>query len=276
VTVHPSSAKLFWAVLFFAVAVACTVCCLIAPANNWWMPADYSTFGKKVDDLFNMILIITTVAFAGVQVALCYFMWKYGETSGPARKGLFVHGHHQLEVIWTVVPAMILVFIAVVQWGTWLEIKRPANFPPEVREKLEKNTPFVEIMAGQFEWRITYPGKDGKLGTRDDVHVLNNLHVPQGVPILIRMRSRDVLHSFYVKEFRLKQDAVPGMTIPVWFEVKKNTVPEKEETIKVDLMCAELCGWGHYKMKGAVTIHKDQASFDKWLEEAKKAEEAEQ
>jgi cytochrome c oxidase subunit II len=271
---NPTSAKLFWAGLFFAVAIACIVACAIAPGHNWWLPSDYSTFGKKTDDLFNMILVITTVAFVGVQVVLCYFMWKYGETGGTPRRGLFVHGHHQLEVIWTIVPALILVIIAVVQWGTWLEIKRPANFPPDVRTQLEKGDAFAEILAGQFEWRITYPGKDGKIGTRDDVHVVNNFHCLQGKPILFRLRSRDVLHSFYLPNFRLKQDAVPGMTIPVWFEAKPDTVPAEQDSRKFDLMCAELCGWGHYKMKGALTVHKDQASFDKWLDEAKKAEEA--
>jgi cytochrome c oxidase subunit II len=273
--VHPTSAKLFWSVLFFVVGVACFVACWIAPGNNWWLPADHSTFGKKTDDLFNMILVITTIAFVGVQIALCWFMWKYGEEGGTAtRRGVFLHGHHQLEVVWTIIPAAILVIIAIVQWGTWLEIKRPANFPTEVRTQLEKGEAFAEVLAGQFEWRITYPGKDKKVGTLDDVHVLNNFHVPQNAPILLRLRSRDVLHSFYLPNFRLKQDAVPGMTIPVWFQAKPDTVPADQETKKFDLMCAELCGWGHYKMKGQLTVHKDQASFDKWLEDAKKSEEA--
>lgn len=269
-----STAKLFWSFLFATIAVFCIVCCVIAPGNGWWLPADHSTYGKKTDDLFNIILVVTTAAFVGVQIVLCYFMFKYGERPGSGKKGLFVHGHHSLEVVWTVVPAVILVIIAVLQWGTWLEIKRPANFPDKVKDRLTKGEPFAEILAGQFEWRITYPGKDGKIGTRDDVHVLNNFHIWQDEPILFRLRSRDVLHSFYLPNFRLKQDAVPGMTIPVWFQAKPDTVPEKDDTVKFDLMCAELCGWGHYKMKGALTVHKNQASFDKWLDEAKKAEEA--
>lgn len=275
---HPSKAKLLWTALFLLAPIFAITSTAIAPGYGWWLPADHSTFGFKTDQLFNMILAITTVAFIGVQLVLLFVMWKYGDT-GTARKGLFVHGHHQLEVVWTVIPASILVVIAVVQWGTWLEIKRPANFPPEVQKRLQDNHPFAEVLAGQFEWRITYPGKDGKLGTRDDVHVLNNFHIYQSAadhpaPILIRLRSRDVLHSFYLPNFRLKQDAVPGMTIPVWFEAKPDTVPAGKETETFNLMCAELCGWGHYKMKGALTVHKDQASFDKWLEEAKKAEEA--
>jgi cytochrome c oxidase subunit 2 len=282
--VHPSKAKLLWVFLFFLAPVFVIGSMWIAittnATNHWWLPPDHSTFGKSTDDLFNMVLVITTVAFVGVQIALLWFMYKYAEDGRP-RRGLFVHGHHQLEVVWTIVPALILVIIAIVQWGTWLEIKRPANFPDKVRERLEHDEPFADVLAGQFEWRITYPGKDGKFGTRDDVHVLNNFHVPQSSkdehrPILIRLRSRDVLHSFYLPNFRLKQDAVPGMTIPVWFECKPDTVPEGQETVTFNLMCAELCGWGHYKMKGALTVHKDQASFDKWLDDAKKAEEATQ
>ncbi|MBI3724978.1 hypothetical protein HY251_13640, partial [bacterium] len=149
-----------------------------------------------------------------------------------------------------------------------------------------------EVLAGQFEWRITYPeatpcptcgktytahpnkdckgpGPTYKLGTRNDVHVLNNFHVIQDREILIHLRSRDVLHSFYLPNLRLKQDAVPGMTIPVWFKVRPDTrAPEHYE-----LMCAELCGWGHYKMRGQLTVHPDENDFITWLKKAKEAEE---
>ncbi|HZU98906.1 MAG TPA: cytochrome c oxidase subunit II [Planctomycetota bacterium] len=280
-----SNGKL-WAAVFALVAIACSVAYWWGPAHDMWLPPDHSTYGIKTDNLFNMILAITSVAFVGVQIALCSFMWKYGNDGSRAR-GTFVHGNHQLEVAWTVIPAAILVLIAVVQWSTWLEIKRPANFPEKVAKQVEEKRPFAEVLAGQFEWRITYPrhpgseGPDGKIGARDDVHVLNNFHVPQGEYILIHLRSRDVLHSFYLPNFRLKQDAVPGMTIPVWFMAKgpkegDATCPPDKDSVRFDLMCAELCGWGHYKMKGALTVHRDRASFDKWLDEAKKAEEATQ
>ncbi len=268
---HPAKARLLWTALFFLVPVFVIASMAWAPGANVWLPDDHSTFGKKTDDLFNFILVITAIAFVGVNVALVYFLWKYGDAGTP-RRGAFLHGHHQLEVVWTIVPALLLVIIAIVQWGTWLEIKRPANFPEAVQKQLN-GTPFAEVLAGQFEWRITYPGKDGKLGGLDDVHVLNNFHIYEKEPILIRLRSRDVLHSFYLKNFRLKQDAVPGMTIPVWFEAKEGTVPEGKDSVTFDLMCAELCGWGHYKMKGALTVHKNKDSFDKWLAAAKAAED---
>jgi len=272
--VHPAKAKLLWTTLFFLVPIFVIVSMAMAPGYKVWLPDDHSTFGQKTDDLFNFILVITSVAFVGVQAALVYFFWKYGE--GGERRGRFFHGHHTLELVWTIFPAIILVVIAIVQWGTWLEIKRPANFPEEVRQEYADGKQFAEVLAGQFEWRITYPGKDGLFGTRDDVHVLNNFHIYQEHPILIRLRSRDVLHSFFLPNFRLKQDAVPGMAIPVWFEAKPRTVPEGQDSVTFDLMCAELCGWGHYKMKGALTVHKDKASFDKWLDQAKAAEEATQ
>lgn len=265
---RPANAKLFWTVTYFLVALFCTVCMLIAPGKKWWLHEDISTFGADVDHLFNVILAITGVTFVLVQVILLYVLWRFAETDQP-RKAMFVHGNHQLEVIWTIIPAGLLVFIALYQMNTWIRIKFPSNFPPELREQIKEKRPFAEVLAGQFEWRITYPGGDQKLGTRDDVHVLNNLHVIRGKPVLIHLRSRDVLHSFFLPNFRLKQDAVPGMTIPVWFEAKQDTKPGY-----YDLMCAELCGWGHYKMKGELFIHENEADFKAWLDKAKLAEEA--
>jgi cytochrome c oxidase subunit 2 len=263
-------------------AVWSVAMCVIAPAHKWWLTENWSTMGGEVDWLFNMILAITGVTFVLVNIVLLSALWKFG-SDGTPRKAQFFHGNHKLEVIWTAVPAMILVFIAIVQWGTWLKIKRPADFPEEVKKAYDEKRPFAEILAGQFEWRITYPekpgdaGPAGKLGGRADVHVLNNLHVVRHRPILLHLRSRDVLHSFYLPNFRIKQDAVPGMTIPVWFEAMVETPMEPGKDYKVfDLMCAELCGWGHYKMKGALVVHETQESFDAWLSAAKKAEEATQ
>jgi cytochrome c oxidase subunit 2 len=273
--VNPIKAKLLWSTLFLAIAVACVVSCVIAPGKGWWLPTDYSTYGHETDWLFNMILAITGVTFVIVQVILVYAMWRYGEDGTP-RKGAYVHGHHSLEVAWTTVPALILVFIAIVQWSTWLKIKYPEHFPSAVRKDLKAKTPFKDVLAGQIEWRITYPGFDEKgvqqpLGTRYDVHVLNHIHIPRGQPILLTLRSRDVLHSLFLPNFRLKQDAVPGMSIPVWFEARPDA-----DAGTFDLMCAELCGWGHYKMKGHITVHPDRKSFDDWLKKAREAEEAAQ
>ena len=100
----------------------------------------------------------------------------------------------------------------------------------------------VEVTGRQFEWRLRYPGPDGSFDTPDDLFSVNELHVPVNEDILVQLKSADVLHDFFLPNLRVKQDAVPGMKIPVWFRATEEGV--------FDLVCAELCGWGHYKMKG--------------------------
>jgi cytochrome c oxidase subunit II len=234
-----------WSLLFLFVPVFCIVLFVIAPSYNWWLPENISTFGGDVDYLFKVILGIVTVAFIGTQAVLVFALFKFGSHGG---KSTFIHTHHWLEVGWTIVPAVILIFIAFYQFNTWIRIKSSKSFP--------KEQPDAEVLAGQFEWRIRYPGPDSQLGTLDDVVVVNELHVPVDKDFVIRLRSRDVLHSFFLPNMRVKQDAVPGMEIPVWFH------PTKEGTF--DLLCAELCGWGHYKMRGVLIVH-SASGYEQWL-----------
>ena len=105
---------------------------------------------------------------------------------------------------------------------------------------------------------MRYPGPDGKLNTRDDLIVVNDLHFVKNKQALIYLKSSDVLHSFYLPQLRIKQDAVPGLTIPVWFDC--DTAGDYE------LACAELCGWGHYKMRGRVTVHETESDFQQWID----------
>jgi cytochrome c oxidase subunit II len=123
----------------------------------------------------------------------------------------------------------------------------------------------VEVTGRQFEWRLRYPGKDGKFGTPDDVYHVNDLHVPVNEEILVSLKTQDVLHDFFLPNLRVKQDAVPGMAIPVWFKAT--------DTGTFDLVCAELCGWGHYKMKGRLTVQ-TREQYDEWLSEMFAAQEA--
>jgi cytochrome c oxidase subunit II len=116
----------------------------------------------------------------------------------------------------------------------------------------------AEITGRQFQWVMRYPGTDGKLNTSDDLFTVNDLHFVKNKQALIYLKSSDVLHSFYLPILRIKQDAVPGMTIPVWFD--SDTAGDFE------LVCAELCGWGHYKMRGKVTIHETEAEFQQWFD----------
>jgi cytochrome c oxidase subunit 2 len=237
---------------------------LYAPFDAaWWLPHNVSTrgplaLGAEVDHLFIIILVITGLVFIGTQIALVYVMWKY--PAAPGRKAWYLHGSQRLEVIWTIVPAAILVFIALYQMGAWTKIKFRTNQP--------KIKPIAEVTARQFQWKIKYPGADGKLNTADDLHMVNDFHFVKDTPTVIHLRSEDVLHSWFLPNMRIKQDAVPGLTIPVWFD--------SDESGTFDLVCTELCGWGHYKMRGVVTVHDTQKDFDEWFARAAKEQSRDQ
>jgi cytochrome c oxidase subunit 2 len=263
VPVSRSLAVRFWSILFAIAAIFCIGVYLYAPfAPDWWLPHNVSVrglgFGAEVDHLFVIILWITGLTFIGTQLALVYVMWKF--PASPGRKAWFLHGSHRLEVVWTIIPTAILVFIALYQMGAWTRIKFRTS-QPRVR-------PTAEVTARQFQWKIKYPGLDGKLGTPDDLHLVNDLHFVKGTPVVIMLKSEDVLHSFFLPNMRIKQDAVPGLTIPVWFD--------SDEAGTFDLVCAELCGWGHYKMRGVVTVHETQRDFDEWLNRSLAAQSLDQ
>ena len=116
-------------------------------------------------------------------------------------------------MIWTIIPAAILVFIALYQMGTWASIK--------FRSAAPKVQPLAEVTGRQFQWVMRYPGPDGRLHTPDDLHMVNDLHFVKGKTALIYLKSTDVLHSFFLPQLRIKQDAVPGLTIPVWFDADR-------------------------------------------------------
>lgn len=222
-----------------------------------WLPKDVSANGGVIDSLFYFIMWLTGVIFLATGIAQFWFMWKYDAavTTEPVK---FTHGSHTLEVVWSVLPAVTLLFIAIYQMTAWADHKM--NRPMvDGRPK----PPLAEVTGRQFEWRIRYAGKDGRIGTPDDLHVVNDLHVPIDEDIVLAIKSQDVLHSFFLPNLRVKQDVVPGMKQFVWFRAV--------ETGTYDIVCAELCGWGHYKMRGRITIE-SRADFDKWLA-AKTAEQ---
>ncbi len=244
----------FWALLFLLVPVLGVATFVVAPYYNIWLPEDVSENGHMIDHLFMFILWLTGVVFIATEVALCWFMWRYNDRSNrePVK---FTHGSHTLEVVWTILPAATLLFIAIYQMNAWASEKmRPPNIPPT-----------AELTGRQFEWRIRYPGKDGQLYTPDDIHHVNDLHLPVGEDVLLVIKSQDVLHSFFLPNLRVKQDIVPGMRQAVWFKSKKSG--------EFDIVCAELCGWGHYKMKGQVTFQ-PRAEYEAWLDELDRQQQA--
>ncbi len=246
----------YWSLLFLIVAVLAVGAFAYGAVDpSFWLPHNVSLrgplhIGAEVDHLFILILAITGIVFVGTQIALIWTMWRYG--SERRAKATYQHGSQRLEVIWTIIPAAILVFIALYQLGAWTDIKFRSSQP--------KVAPLAEVTARQFQWKIRYPGPDRKLGTADDLQVVNDLHFVKDEPVVIYLKTQDVLHSFFLPSMRIKQDAVPGLTIPVWFDA--------DEAGKYDLVCAELCGWGHYKMRGVVTVHDTQREFEEWMAQA--------
>lgn len=250
-------AGLFWSLLFLAVPVLGVAVFAVAPSIDVWLPKDVSDHGKEIDSLFYFILALTGIVFIVTEMLLFWFIWKYDAAARGEEKATYIHGSHTLEVIWTIIPAVVMLFLAIYQMNAWADVK--------MRRPVMK--PTVEVVARQFEWRLRYPGPDGDLGTPDDLFLVNDLHVPVDEDVLVQLKSMDVLHSFFLPNLRIKQDAVPGMKIPVWFKAT--------ETGEYDLVCAELCGWGHYKMKGRITIE-SREDFDAWLEQKYREQEATQ
>ncbi len=217
---------------------------------RWWLPLKGSTFAGPIDGLFIAILIITGIAFVLVEVGLIWFTVRY--RARPGRRAFYTHGNTRAEVIWTTIPAVTMVALGLISNHYWVEIKG--------RHSIPANAYPIGVHAKQFEWQITYPGPDGKSFT-----VRNQLHVPVGRPIVVQLSSEDVIHSFYVPQFRVRQDVVPGMDIKAWFQA---TVPGTYE-----LGCSQLCGLGHYRMRAQVFVHTQEA-YDAWLKQA--AQEASQ
>jgi cytochrome c oxidase subunit 2 len=262
--------RYFWIALFAAVPLASIALFLWAPGagRGFWMPESITKSADEIDSLFFLILGITGVVFILVQIVFVYFLWKYGgEEKG---KGTFTHGNHTLETVWTIVPAAILAFLAFYQFGAWKDMK--------FRDSAPGSRIHARVLGGQFEWRVRYPFPDVQsdqytanedLWRGGELERVNELHTWVGNPTLLRIQSRDVLHSFFIPAARLKQDLVPGMEKQVmWF------TPEKAG--EYEIACAELCGWGHYKMKGLLTVHESKEQFDAWFRAALEAQNVSQ
>jgi cytochrome c oxidase subunit 2 len=236
---------------------------------NWWLPLQASNFAPRIDGMFTAILIITGIPFFIVEGCLLAFVIKYRHKAGA--KGHYTHGNTRAEMVWTAIPAVTMVALGLISNSFWVEIKG--------RDSIPANAYNIGIHAKQFEWWVTYPGPDGKLGptsvdsmsktnptglnhsdpsSQDDIVIRNQLHLPAGRPIVAILTSEDVIHSFYVPEFRVRQDVVPGMTIKSWFIA---TVPGKYE-----IGCSQLCGLGHYKMRAQVYVHTPE-EYDAWLQQ---------
>lgn len=249
-------------VILLLVALGGVISTLVA-RRRWWLLPAASTQGIEIDRLFYITLIVTGIAFVLVHLVLALFVWL----GGRQRVAAYWHENRTLELTYTLAPAAILITLIAMGAVVWARIHTPA--PP--------NALLVEVRAEQFGWVFRYPGADGRFGRVDaslinlrtnplgldpadpagaDDIVTRELHLVGNRPVHVRLRSKDVLHSFFVPAFRVKQDAVPGMTIDVVFEPTTNGPYE--------LACAELCGVGHYIMRGKIVVE-PQAAFDTWV-----------
>jgi cytochrome c oxidase subunit 2 len=230
-------------------------------SGRWWFPASISEHGPAYDQQFLLTIIVVGVAFAIAQVALGYAVWRFRDTGGGTR-AVYSHGNNRLEIIWTVVTAVVFITLALLGQRVWFRLHmQPA---PAGAAK-------VWVVAQQFQWNFHYAGADGKFGKIDpkkisdeslnyiglddadpasaDDSVVQTLVVQVNRPVELMLSSRDVTHSFWVPQLRYKQDAVPGMDIPVHFT--PNTVGRYE------IACAELCGQQHYKMRAYMLVLPD-------------------
>ena len=237
-----------------------------------------SEHGVLTDRLFWITMGITGVVFIITHILLFYFSYKYQHS--PERRALFFPENNKLELIWTVVPAIVLTVLVVYGLVVWNKVMSPA---PE-------NAEVVEILGYQFAWKVRYPGKDEALGAYDfrkidatndfgldfsdraafDDFSPRELHLPKGQPVEFRIRARDVLHSVFAPHFRLKMDAVPGMPTRFWFVPTKSTADMRIETgnpdFNYEIACTEVCGRGHFAMRLIVVVDEPEA-YEKWKSE---------
>jgi cytochrome c oxidase subunit 2 len=227
-------------------------------SKHWWFPQAISEHGGAVDRQFAITIIVVGISFTAAQIGLGWVVWKYRDTSAATR-ATYSHGNNRLEVLWTVVTAVIFISLAVMGQRVWASLHLHAA---------PAGSYSVRVVAQQFSWNFHYHGKDNVFGRTDptliddsalnyvgldpadpnakDDSVVSTLVIPVNRPVELILMSKDVTHSFFVPQLRFKQDLVPGIAIPVHFTV--NTVG------KFELACAELCGMNHYKMKSYMLV----------------------
>jgi len=239
-------------------------------AKTWWFPPPISQHGVAYDAQFNRTLVVVGIIFFLAQVILGYVILKFRNDGGRAS---YTHGNNKMETLWTSATAVL--FLSLVLMGTkiWAGVHFD-DAPPDAIP--------IEVLAKQFAWSFRYPGPDGKFGHtelkyvndsagnpfgiddhdtagKDDI-TSGSLKIPAGKPIKLILHSRDVIHNFFVRELRMKQDIVPGMEIPLHFQTDPGTVGIFE------VPCSELCGLGHFQMRTTMQVM-SPSDFDKWLQD---------
>ena len=252
--------------------------------SDWLgLPLLAADHGGQIDSLIGWMHVFMLILFVGWGGFFVYCLVRFRQSRNPVANytGVKSNASKYSEIGVAIVEAILLFGFSIPIWAA-----RVDRMPPE-HEAL-----VVQVTGEQFAWNIHYPGPDGKFGrtdiklldlqsnplgldrtdpaAKDDVTTLNQLYLPVNRPIIVRLRSKDVIHSFGVPEFRVKQDAVPGLTIPIWFVPNVTTADMRARTGKAEfqyeIACAQLCGLGHARMRGFVTVQTAE-EFQKWLDE---------
>jgi cytochrome c oxidase subunit 2 len=203
-----------------------------------WDGQQASTAAPKIDDLLNVMIVLSAFVFSLVCVMLFYALWKFKAKPGDESDGEPIHGNTRLEVAWTLIPTIIVLFGGGYSWKVLNEIEEPV-----------KGAMTVDVFSQQYAWSFGYPGKG-------DGWSEGELHVPLDRQITFKMHSQDVIHSFWVPEWRIKKDNVPGITTTAV------VTPDRLGTYQ--LICTELCGFGHASMRAKVVVE-PPAQFEKWV-----------
>ena len=213
-------------------------------------PLDASLDGFRNDALFNITTLMVSVLFVVISGILLYAILFHRD---GRRRASYERGTDRRHLVFTAVITAVIFFgvDGTLLVDSYLDLDQVLwKFP-----RADEHPLTIEILAQQWAWNIRYAGPDGLFDTRDDIVTLNDLHVPVGRPVVVHMKSKDVVHSFYLPNFRVKQDVVPGLETRAWFAAK---LPGSYE-----LGCAQHCGVSHYRMRGLVTVE-SAADFDAW------------
>ena len=253
--------------LLFGLATLVLVVVATFYFTKTWLPPLKSD-RIAIDHALAITLAVTGLVFIITNLMLAWFGYAYQD--GPGAKAAYWHDSPRLEMTWTLVTAGILAIFLFNALSLWAKVTAP---PPA-------DAVLIEVTGQQFAWNVRYPGKDGVLGktdhlqasqdnpiglvkddpaSKDDLLLLNQIYLPKDRPVRVQVRSMDVIHSFFLPNFRVKQDAMPGMTIDIWFT--------PTELGDFEIACAEHCGLGHYRMRGAVHVV-PAADLDKTVAEA--------
>ncbi len=227
-----------------AAAIGLTVVVSAIMINIDWLGMDGSVQKGPIITLLNVTIVLSQLVFSVVVVMMIYAIWKYRAKPGDESDGEPIHGNTKLEIIWTTIPTIIVLALGIYSTIVLNDIEAEAA-----------NSMEVDVTAQQFAWRFDYP----EAGVTS-----NELHVPVGTQLDLHMNALDVIHSFWVPEWGIKRDLVPGSDLPGGDEID-NTVrvtPDVEGTYSV--VCTELCGWGHATMRAAAVVE-TQDQFDSWI-----------